>query len=194
MAIKKIHILYILLMFSVTIFAQETPSRTAASGIVVDAESGETLPFVQVYFLKSTTSKGMTASGVGTTTDLDGNFTISNTAGYTMLTFQMMGYKTKTITVSKGHSKANMKIKLDPDVYGLQDVIITPKNKKKDYRRRGNPAVELIKNVIANKNHHCVTSLDHYTAEAYSRMSFALDNIKVNWEKPFWKPFAFVQK
>ena len=61
MAIKKIHILYILLMFSVTIFAQETPSRTAASGIVVDAESGETLPFVQVYFLKSTTSKGMMA-------------------------------------------------------------------------------------------------------------------------------------
>lgn len=194
MAIKKIHILYILLMFSVTIFAQETPSRTAASGIVVDAESGETLPFVQVYFLKSTTSKGMTASGVGTTTDLDGNFTISNTAGYTMLTFQMMGYKTKTITVSKGHSKANMKIKLDPDVYGLQDVIITPKNKKKDYRRRGNPAVELIKNVIANKNEHCVQSLDYYTAQSYTRMSFALDNININWEKPFWKSFTFLQK
>ena len=181
-------------MFSVTIFAQETPSRTAASGIVVDAESGETLPFVQVYFLKSTTSKGMTASGVGTTTDLDGNFTISNTAGYTMLTFQMMGYKTKTITVSKGHSKANMKIKLDPDVYGLQDVIITPKNKKKDYRRRGNPAVELIKNVIANKNEHCVQSLDYYTAQSYTRMSFALDNININWEKPFWKSFTFLKK
>lgn len=194
MAIKKIHILYILLMFSVTIFAQETPSRTAASGIVVDAESGETLPFVQVYFLKSTTSKGMTASGVGTTTDLDGNFTISNTAGYTMLTFQMMGYKTKTITVSKGHSKAKMKIKLDPDVYGLQDVIITPKNKKKDYRRRGNPAVDLIKNVIANKNEHCVQSLDYYTAQSYTRTSFALDNININWEKPFWKSFTFLQK
>ena len=164
------------------------------SGIVVDSESGETLPFVQVYFLKSTSNRGLEPSGVGTTTDLDGHFSISNTAGYTILNFQMVGYKTGTITLDKGQAKSNIKIKLEPDVYGLQDIIVTPKNKKKDYRRRGNPAVELIKNVIANKNEHCVQSLDYYTAQSYTRVSFALDNINVNWEKPFWKSFAFVQK
>ena len=189
---SKLYILYLLLTLTVGVFAQD--QRTAVSGVVVDADSGETLPFVQVYFLKSTTNKGLVSSGVGTTSDLDGNFSVSNTAGYTKVNFQMVGYKTETLTLVKGQEKTQVKIKLQPDVYGLQDVIVTPKNKKKDYRRRGNPAVELINNVIANKNHHCVTSLDHYTAEAYSRMSFALDNIKVNWEKPFWKPFAFVQK
>jgi len=194
MAKNKRYILYFLLALATTVFSQATPQRTSVSGIVVDSESGETLPFVQVYFLKSTSNRGLEPSGVGTTTDLDGHFSISNTAGYTILNFQMVGYKTGTITLDKGQAKSNIKIKLEPDVYGLQDIIVTPKNKRKDYRRRGNPAVELIKNVIANKNEHCVQSLDYYTAQSYTRVSFALDNINVNWEKPFWKSFAFVQK
>ena len=178
----------------VTIGAQEAPQRTSISGIVVDAETGETLPFAQIYFLKPTTNKGMVASEVGTTSDLDGNFSISNTHGYTTVHFQMIGYKTEVVVLRKGQQKTNTTIKLKPEAYGLQDIIVTPKNKKRDYRRRGNPAVELIKNVIANKNDHCVLAADHYTATTYSRMSFALDNINVNWEKPFWKNFAFVQK
>ena len=144
------YILFFLLALAAIAFSQETPQRTSVSGTIVDAETGETLPFVQVYFLQSTTNKGMVASGVGTTTDLDGHFSISNTAGYTMVNFQMVGYKTETITINKGTNRTDVKIKLEPDVYGLQDIIVRPKNKRKDYRRRGNPAVDLIKNVIAN--------------------------------------------
>jgi hypothetical protein len=191
---NKLYILFTLLTLAITAFAQDV-SRTAISGIVVDAETGETLPFVQVYFLKPTTNKGLVASEVGTTTDMDGNFSISNTAGYTVVKIDMVGYKTETITLTKGQSKTKAKILLIPDVYGLQEVIITPpKSKKKGYRRRGNPAVDLIKEVIAHKNSHSVQTLDHYTAQSYSRMSFALDNINIKWNKPFWKPFAFVQK
>lgn len=194
MAKSKRYILYFLLALAASAFSQATQQRTSMSGIVVDAESGETLPFVQVYFLKPTTNKGMVASSIGTTSDLEGHFSISTTSGYTMLNFQMMGYKTTTITLRAGEERSGVTVKLEPDVYSLQDVIITPKNKKRDYRRRGNPAVELIKNVIANKNEHSVQTLDHYTAQSYTRVSFALDNIQVNWEKPFWKSFAFVQK
>ena len=172
--------------------AQET--RTSISGVVVDADTGETLPFVQIYFLKSTTNKGMVASDVGTTSDLDGNFTISNTAGYTTLNFQMLGYKTEMLTLKKGQNRKDVKVKMTPDVYGLQDIVVTPKHRKRDYKRKGNPAVELIKNVIAHKDSFCVKASDQYTAKSYSRMSFALDNIKVNWEKPFWRNFQFVQK
>ncbi|MBR6035069.1 MAG: carboxypeptidase-like regulatory domain-containing protein [Paludibacteraceae bacterium] len=179
-------------MFVVPTRAQET--RTSISGVVVDADTGETLPFVQIYFLKSTTNKGMVASDVGTTSDLDGNFTISNTAGYTTLNFQMLGYKTEMLTLKKGQNRKDVKVKMTPDVYGLQDIVVTPKHRKRDYKRKGNPAVELIKNVIAHKDSFCVKASDQYTAKSYSRMSFALDNIKVNWEKPFWRNFQFVQK
>lgn len=180
--------------FAVSLVGQETSQRTSISGTVVDADTGETLPFVQIYFLKSTTNKGMIPSEIGTTSDLDGNFSISNTSGYNTLHFQMLGYKTEMLTLRKGQNRKDVKIKMSPDVYGLQDIVVTPKNRKRDYKRKGNPAVELIKNVIANKEKHCVQTADYYTAKTYSRMSFALDNIKVNWEKPFWKNFTFVKK
>ena len=167
---------------------------TSISGIVVDGDTGETLPFVQIYFLKSTTNKGMIASEVGTTSDIDGNFTISNSSGYTTINFQMIGYKTEMLTLRKGQNRKNVRVKLTPDVYGLQDIVVTPKNRKRDYKRKGNPAVELIKNVIAHKDSFCVGAQPHYTAQTYSRMSFALDNLKMNFNKGFWKNFAFVQK
>ena len=190
----KFYILSLLLCFAGTVMAQEAPERTSISGVVVDGDTGETLPFVQIYFLKSTTNKGVIPSEVGTTSDMDGNFTISNTQGYTSLNFQMVGFKTELLTLRKGQNRKNVKVKLTPDVYGLQDIVVTPKNRKRDYKRKGNPAVELIQNVIAHKEQHCVKASDQYTAQTYHRMSFALDNINVNWEKPFWKNFLFVKK
>ena len=174
--------------------AQESAQRTSISGIVVDGDTGETLPFVQIYFLKSTNDNGMIASSIGTTSDLDGNFSISNTEGYTTLNFQMMGYKTEMLTLRRGQNRTNVKVKMTPDVYGLQDIVVTPKHRKRDYKRKGNPAVELIKNVIAHKDSFCVKTSNQYTAKTYSRMSFALDNLKMNFKKGFWKPYAFVEK
>lgn len=191
MRLIKSYIVCLLLGIAAMVTAQEV---TSISGVVVDGDTGETLPFVQIYFLKSTTNKGMVPSEVGTTSDIDGNFSIRNTSGYNTLHFQMIGYKTEMLTLRKGQNRKNVKVKLTPDVYGLQDIVVTPKNRKRDYKRKGNPAVELINNVIARKDSFCVRTVDQYTAKSYSRMSFALDNIKVNWNKPFWKDFAFVQK
>ena len=190
----KLYILAILACIEISgpVTAQEV--QTSISGTVVDSDTGETLPFVQIYFLKSTTDKGMTASDVGTTSDIDGNFSLSNSHGYNTLNFQMVGYKTEMLTLRKGQNRTNVKVKMTPDVYGLQDIVVTPKNRKREYKRKGNPAVELIQNVIANKNRHCVHEDDHYTAKTYARMSFAMDNLKIKWEKPFWRNFAFVQK
>ena len=190
----KFYIIISLLCFTGMVMAQEDPQRTSISGVVVDGDTGETLPFVQIYFLKSTTNKGVVPSEVGTTSDMDGNFTISNTQGYTSLNFQMVGFKTELLTLRKGQNRKNVKVKMTPDVYGLQDIVVTPKNRKRDYKRKGNPAVELIQKVIANKEQHCVKATDQYTAQTYHRMSFSMDNIKVNWNKPFWKNFLFVKK
>ena len=194
MSKSKYIIIILLSLFLLPVEAQEGPVRTSISGVIVDGDTGETLPFVQVYFLKSTTNQGMIPSDVGTTSDLDGNFSISNTAGYTTLNIQMIGYKTEMVTLRKGQNRKDVKIKLTPDVYGLQDIVVTPKHRKREYKRRGNPAVELIKNVIARKDSFCVQTADQYTAQSYSRMSFALDNIQINWEKPFWRRYNFLQK
>ncbi len=65
--IKYLRYIFLFLCFAGMVTAQEV---TSISGTVVDGDTGETLPFVQIYFLKSTTNKGMIASEVGTTSDL----------------------------------------------------------------------------------------------------------------------------
>ena len=183
--------MFLLLVVFASASAQE--KITSLSGVVVDADTGEPLPFVQLYFIKPT-SEGSLNTQYGTTSDLDGNFSLSNPAGYTTVNFQMVGYKTEMYTLRQGQQRKNIKIKLKPDVYNLQDIVVTPKHRKQEYRRKGNPAVELIKNVIAHKDSLTPRTREQYTASTYHRQSFALDNFAPNFNKGFWKEVDFIRK
>ena len=187
----KLYILFLLLVVLASASAQE--KITSLAGVVVDADTGEPLPFVQLYFIKPT-SEGSLNTQYGTTSDLDGNFSLSNPAGYTTVNFQMVGYKTEMYTLRQGQQRKNIKIKLKPDVYNLQDIVVTPKHRKQEYRRKGNPAVELIKNVIAHKDSLTPRTREQYTASTYHRQSFALDNFAPNFNKGFWKEVDFIRK
>lgn len=166
---------------------------TSMSGVVVDADNGEPLPFVQIYFIKGS-SEGSLATKYGTTSDENGNFRIANAEGYTTINFQMVGFKTEMYTLRSGQQRKGVKVKMKPDVYGLQDIVVTPKHQKQKYKRKGNPAVELIKNVIARKDSFQVKSEAQYTANTYHRMSFALDNFNPNFNKGLWKSLRFLQQ
>lgn len=187
----KLYILFLLLVVFASASAQE--KITSLAGVVVDADTGEPLPFVQLYFIKPT-SEGSLNTQYGTTSDLDGNFSLSNPAGYTTVNFQMVGYKTEMYTLRQGQQRKNIKIKLKPDVYNLQDIVVTPRHRKQEYRRKGNPAVELIKNVIAHKDSLTPRTREQYTASTYHRQSFALDNFAPNFNKGFWKEVDFIRK
>ena len=149
-------------------------TRTGITGVVVDAETGETLPGVQIYFVTGAQKNKPTA--VGTTSDLDGNFSLSNTQGYTTINYSYMGYKTGVQNIRLGKTEQNMVLKMRSDAIGLEEVIVKPTNEKGRYKRKGNPAVELMKNVIANKDKNTVKSKDFYTAQSYTRISFALND------------------
>jgi len=174
-------------------WGQQAATTTSLSGVVVDAQNGDTLPFVQIYFIKPS-SEGSISTGIGTTSDMDGRFSVRNSEGYTTVNFQMMGYKTEMYTLRAGQQKTKVVIKMQPDVYGLQDIVVTPKTRKQKYKRKGNPAVELIKEVIAHKDSGNIQTADHYKADTYNRMSFAVDNFYPNFQKGFWKSFAFAEK
>ena len=150
-----------------------TASTTRVSGSVVDANTGETLPFVQILFVGTT---------IGTTTDLDGLFNIENTQRKATLTFKMVGYKTRTLTV-KPDQATELFVSLEPEVYVLQDVVVKPKKKREHYRRKGNPAVELIKNVIANKDRNRTTRNESYKVESYEKLVMALEPFDFDLDK-----------
>ncbi|WP_051287191.1 TonB-dependent receptor [Algoriphagus mannitolivorans] len=87
------------------------------TGVVKDAETGETLPFCNV-FINNTT--------VSTVTDMEGNYTLSGLeAGPVELGFSFMGYtaETKSVTLNPG-GKLTVNMALKPFAQDLSDVEI----------------------------------------------------------------------
>jgi len=57
----------------------------------------------------------------------------------------------------------------------MEEVTVKPKRQR--YRRKGNPAVELMRKVIAAKGQHDLRLNDYYKYYRYQRMTFAFNNI-----------------
>ena len=149
-------ILIALLQAVAGIFLSHAQSFTSASGIVKDSITGEPLPFVSVYFDGST---------IGAMTDDNGTFTLQNNQGYTKLAAASLGYDTKFIDLKPGKKNDNLEVLLKPTAFEISEVVVKPKREK--YTRKDNPAVELIKKVIAHKNDNRIEAKPEYQTEVY---------------------------
>ena len=145
---------------------------TRVRGVVTDASTGESLPYVSVVFL---------GSNIGTITGLDGDFSIENYRDYNVLSFQMLGYQTVNIPVEAGKTTENLRVALPLDTYGLQSAVVRPK-RNAPYRRRGNPAVELVEKVIADKEANHIQRLDQYSCKDYEKQVLYLDDFRVDFD------------
>lgn len=94
--------------FSTNVYAQQE-----VSGTVIDAETEETLPSVNIR-VKGTTSKG-------TITDVDGNFTIRLDSGETVLVFSFIGFETQEVNVE---GRTEIVVEMQPDVGELDELVV----------------------------------------------------------------------
>ena len=156
------------------------------SGTVVDNRTGEPLAFVQIAIPHTKT---------GTVSDINGRFDLSVTAVDTLLHFRMVGYRPLTVDLRK-HSSRRLKVRLEPEVTTLQAVNVTAKKGKRErYRRRNNPAVELVKHVIEHKEENSVMANDRFSRRVFEKLNMCLDQFHPDFETHvFWKHFAFVEK
>ncbi len=179
--------LLISILFCIISFSSLLGQTTGMQGKVVDAETGEAIPFVQV---------GFTGSTIGTTTDMDGRFRVSNNQGFTTLRFQMMGYEPTEISLEPGKIKNNAKIALAPHSNVMQEVVISASRKERSrYRRRNNPAVELVQKVIEHKDNNRMQTLERFNRDIYEKATLALDNFQPDFEhKRIWKKLDFIEK
>ena len=178
------YIILIALLQSVAgTFLSYAQSFTSASGIVKDSITGEPLPFVSVYFDGST---------IGAMTDDNGTFTLQNNQGYTKLAAASLGYDTKFIDLKPGKKNDNLELLLKPTAFEISEVVVKPKREK--YTRKDNPAVELIKKVIAHQNDNRIEAKPEYQTEVYEKLSLSLDNFNPNLDKnKFLKKFKFIK-
>ena len=128
---------FAILLLQVTfIFAQ---TSTTVNGKVIDKKTKEALPFVNVYF---------EGRNIGTITDNNGYYMITTKEATPQLSASFMGYYPQTKNVITG-KKQTINFELSPENISLNEVIV--QSKKKRYRNKNNPAVELMRNVIAHK-------------------------------------------
>ena len=65
-----------------------------------------------------------------------------------------------------------------PADYQLKEVVVRPK--KERYKRKGNPAVDFVKNVMAANEKNDPRQHDYYSYERYEKVTFALNDFKNN--------------
>lgn len=108
---------------STTLTASPTTSYTL-TGTVIDADTGTTLAGAHVFVLEST---------LGTITDEQGNFSLSGlAAGEIKIGVSMVGFSPYTFAVNPAKiTEQTFKISLTPQVYELDQVLVTAKKNRR---------------------------------------------------------------
>ena len=148
------------------LFSLEGQNEIRIKGLVTDSVSGEPLPYVSII-VKGTTT--------GAATDLDGRFslTVPSSASGKMLEVSYLGYSTKQVPLKSGQS---LSIQLAPTGIALNEVVVKPGRER--YRRRDNPAVAFVKNVIERRDANDPRNHDYYSYDRYQKMLFAMNDYK----------------
>ena len=155
---RKIFV-FMLLMTAFAVNAQRI------TGVVTDAENGDTLLYPSASY------KGHRIAVSG---NAMGEYSIERHNGW-QLTFSAVGYKSKTVNITSS-TASKLDVKLKPDTKQLSEVVV--KSKKGKYSRKDNPAVELMKRVIAAKKKTDLENHDFLQYNKYQKITLALNDIK----------------
>ncbi len=173
---KKIFLGFLLLCSVLTMHAQVT-------GKVIDSKTREPLDYVNVYY---------EGKNVGEQTEEDGTFVIKEDSTWKELTISTMGYQMQTVRLKDFGKNKNLTIRLVPDSKTLSGVTVSAK--KTRYSRKNNPAVELMKKVIAHKKMSDLHAKDFFSYTKYEKMTFSLNEVSDKvFDEGEYKRFAFLK-
>ena len=150
-------------------------------GRVVDAKTRQPLEGANVYY---------EGKNVGGQTDEDGAFVIPEEQNWNELTVSTMGYKTQVVKLKTGQK--NLTIRLQPDPQMINEVTVEARKTK--YSRKNNPAVELMRKVIAAKKFNSLESHDYYFYTKYEKMTFSVNEFSDKFfEESDFKQLSFLR-
>ncbi len=173
---KLVSLSLMLMFFLASAFPLRTIAQEATKvmGMVREAISGDTLPFVSVYF-KNTQ--------IGTTTGFDGRFAIESRKATDTLVASYVGYTTQYIPVTRNRFQV-VDITMEPTNVELSGVVIRPGE---------NPAEVLLRKIIDNKPLNDPDKVEHFQCEAYTKMQFDVNNLGEKFRnRRILEPFKFV--
>ncbi|MBK6932710.1 MAG: carboxypeptidase-like regulatory domain-containing protein [Saprospirales bacterium] len=137
-----------------TLFGQKT---TSVKGRILDAATGEPLPYVSIQF---------DGTNIGTRSDIEGNYYMQSDApGQGKVKIVCVGYETQVLPVNNGVAN-RLDVQMREATVGLKEITV----RVEKYRNRGNPAVELIRKVIENKDKNRKEGLAYYRFQKYEKV------------------------
>jgi hypothetical protein len=149
--LKTIFIL-ILIFSGVSLFPQ-----SKFAGRITDAKNNEPLAFVNIIY---------NSKNLGTTTDLDGYFTIESYDKIEFLKISYLGYTNKFISKEEFLDRRYIDISLDADALQLAEVTVLPGK---------NPAHRIIEEVINNADRNNPEKMRSFSYVSYNKMYFTID-------------------
>ena len=132
---------------------------------VVDWQTGDSIPYANAVYRNLK---------LGALSDADGHFSIARKVGE-QLTITAVGYKPRNIKIT-AHTSRELKVTLIADSKQLQGIVVKAKRRHK-YSRKDNPAVELMRRVIAAKKQTHLENHDYYQYDKYQKVTMAINNL-----------------
>jgi hypothetical protein len=155
---------------------------TTVTGKVTDQLTGQPLQYVNVSF---------PGTSHGTTTDRSGQFSLSAVGTFKQVAFSLMGYQPVLKIIIPGQAN-EVSVKLKTSETQLNEVNITS-GKRAKYSNKGNPAVELIQQVIDHKAQNRMESADYVQYNQYERIGLSLFNLSPKLiNSQFFKKYQFM--
>ena len=158
MELKKYIVLLLSVFMTMPMVAQKL------TGVIVDDDDGECIPYASAVYR---------GNHVMVSSNGEGEFSIDRHNGW-KLTFSAVGYQPLTVEIS-ANTKSPMRISLKPEKTQLQNV--TVRGRRNRYSRRDNPAVELMRRVIAAKKKTNLNNHDFYQYNKYQKLTLAFNDL-----------------
>jgi hypothetical protein len=146
-------------------FQWAAAQEITVSGVVRDAATKLPVQNASVYF----------TGAEGYVTGTDGKYKISSDAKVSYIEFSIVGYKSIKRKLPEGTNLV-IDVDLTPFPAALNNVTVTTKKRAK-YRNKDNPAVELIRQVIAHKESNRIKAYETASYEKYEKLLLSLNKI-----------------
>lgn len=138
------------------------PAVAQTTGKVVDKDDGFGVPYANIR---------LDDRKINIACDGDGNFTLPKNPGRHM-TVSSVGYEKQTVSIP-GDNYFEIRLK----VVQNDLAVVTVKGHRRRYHRKNNPAVELMKRVIAHKKETNLNLLPYYEYQKYQKITMSQDNV-----------------
>ena len=135
------------------------------TGEIIDDKTGMPVPYASAIYR---------GNKVAVASDANGQFTIERHQGW-RLTISSVGYVPQVINITR-HTPDHLVVRLKANTEQISEVQVRSKRKSK-YSRKDNPAVELMKKVIAAKKKTDLKNHDYYQYNNYQKIMLGLNDL-----------------